>query len=71
MLKLSFNVNECKPLPSSPTPMESCVITNSVGAWEQGLTLVHFSAQCKHVLLDTLGACLLDRGTHEGVTKTA
>ena len=26
------------------------------GAWYQGLTLVHFSAQRKHILLDTLGA---------------
>jgi hypothetical protein len=43
----------------------------------QGLTLVHFSAQRKHVLLDALGACfspsLLDRGTRGGVkySKTA
>ena len=38
----------------------------------QGLTLVHFSAQRKHILLDTLGACfspsLLDSGTRGGVT---
>jgi hypothetical protein len=41
----------------------------------QGLTLVHFSAQRKHILLDTFGACfspsLLDRGTRGGVTKRA
>ena len=41
----------------------------------QGLTLVHFSAQRKHVLWDTLGAwfppSLLDRGTPGSVTKTA
>jgi hypothetical protein len=41
----------------------------------QGLTLVHISAQRKHILRDTLGArcspSLLDRGTHGGVTKTA
>jgi hypothetical protein len=41
----------------------------------QGLTLVHFSAQRKPILCDTLGACLspslLDRGTREDVTKTA
>ena len=29
------------------------VMAQTVG---QGLTLVHFSAQCEHVLLDTLGA---------------
>ena len=42
----------------------------------QGLTtLVHFLAQRKHILLDTLGASTppsrLDRGTREGVPKTA
>ena len=41
----------------------------------QGLTLVLFLAQLGHILLDTLVACfhpsLLDRGTREGVTKTA
>jgi hypothetical protein len=41
----------------------------------QGLPLVHFSAQRKHILWDTLGArfspSLLDRGTRGGVTKTA
>jgi len=41
----------------------------------QGLTLVHFLAQSKHILCDTLGArfppSLLDRGTQGGVTKTA
>ena len=41
----------------------------------QGLTLVHFLAQRKHILLDTLGASfspsLLDRGTRGGVTKMA
>ena len=41
----------------------------------QGLTLVHFSAQRKHILWDTMGAWfspnLLDRGTRGGVTKTA
>jgi len=41
----------------------------------QGLTLVHFSAQRKHILLDTLGALfspsLLDRRTRGGVTKAA
>jgi hypothetical protein len=41
----------------------------------QGLTIIHFSAQRKHILWDTLGArvspSLLDRGTRGGVTKTA
>jgi hypothetical protein len=41
----------------------------------QGLTLVHFSAQRKHILLDTLGAwvsrSLSNRETRGGVTKTA
>jgi len=41
----------------------------------KGLTLVHFSAQRKHTLRDTLGAwfppSLLDRGTRGRVTKTA
>ena len=41
----------------------------------QGLTLVHYSAQRKHILWDTLGASfspsLLDRGTRRGVTNTA
>jgi hypothetical protein len=43
----------------------------------QGLTLVHFSAQRKHILWDTSGAwfspSLLDRGTRGGVkySKTA
>jgi RNA 3'-terminal phosphate cyclase-like protein len=40
-----------------------------------GLTLVHVSSQCKHILWDTLGASfppsLLDRGTWGGVTKPA
>jgi len=39
----------------------------------QGLTLVHFSAQRKHILLDTLGALfspsLLDRGHGEVCPK--
>jgi hypothetical protein len=41
----------------------------------QGLTLVHYSAQRKHILGDTLGASfspsLSYRGTRGGVTKTA
>jgi len=41
----------------------------------QGLTLVHHSAQRKHILWDTLGAwfppSLSDRGTSRGVTNTA
>jgi len=41
----------------------------------QGLTLVHFSAQRKHIWWDTLGAqfppCLLDWGTRGGATKTS
>jgi len=41
----------------------------------QGLTLVHFLAQRKQILLDTMGASfslgLLDMGTRGGVTKTA
>ena len=51
-------MDECKPLPSSSQPMARSL--NSVSAAnptdDQGLTLVHFSAQRKHVLLDTLGA---------------
>jgi hypothetical protein len=41
----------------------------------QGLTLVHFSVQRKQIWWDTLAAWFspspLDRGTREGVTKTA
>jgi len=41
----------------------------------QGLALVHFSAQHEHILWNMLGAwfspSLLDRGTQGGVTKTA
>ena len=41
----------------------------------QGLTLVHFSAQRKHILWDRLGArfsfSLSDWGIPGGVTKTA
>jgi len=41
----------------------------------QGLTLVHFSAQHKHTVWDTLGAwfspSLLDRGTRGSVPKMA
>ena len=40
----------------------------------QGLSLVHLSAQRKHILWDMFGACfpptLLDRGTRGDVTKT-
>jgi hypothetical protein len=42
---------------------------------DQGLTLVHFSAQHKRILWDTLGAwifpSLSDRGTRGGVAKSA
>jgi len=42
---------------------------------DQGLTLVHYSAQRKHILWDALGASfppsLLDSGTRRGVKKTA
>jgi hypothetical protein len=45
------------------------------GCSRQGLTLVHFLAQRKYILWDTLAARippgLLDRGTRRGVTKTA
>ena len=38
----------------------------------QGLTLVHFSAQPKPFWSDLpVSPCLLDRGTRNGVTKTA
>ena len=47
----------------------------SMRCMRQGLTLVYFSAQRKHILLDTLGACfspsLLNRGMRRGVTITA
>jgi hypothetical protein len=41
----------------------------------QGLTLVHFAAQHKHIMRDTLGPCFspspLDRGIRGGVSKAA
>jgi len=44
-------------------------------AADQGLTLVHISAQRKHISWDTLGAwfsiSILDRGTRGGVPRTA
>jgi hypothetical protein len=46
----------------------------ALSASSQGLTLVHFSAQSKHILWDTLAGfspSLLDRGTRRDVTKTA
>ena len=49
--------------------------TMSALAVDQGLPLVHISAQRKHFLGDTFGACFspspLDRGTRGGVTKRA
>ena len=76
LLKLSSAVNECKPLPSSPFWLHTCMgdattRRNSgvmhIGPHAQGLTLVHFSGQRKHILWDSCGAwvspSLLDRGT--------
>ena len=58
-------MDECKPLPrsllttrvASASPvMSSAMMSNgSPPAW-QGLTLVHFSDQRKHILCGTLGA---------------
>jgi hypothetical protein len=51
------------------------VATDQGAAAAQGLTLVHRSAQRKHILWDTLGALVLpslsDRGRRGVVTKTA
>ena len=67
-LKLSSNVNECKPLVRGRGGGGA---GSGVGRelrdprgdrrshpprHRQGLTLVHFSAQCKHILWDSLGA---------------
>jgi len=46
-LNLSSEVDECKPLPRGEQPD---------GHGGQGLTLVHFSAERKHILWNTLGA---------------
>ena len=82
-LKLSREVDECKPLPTPPAPPDPIALRftdpsvgrSSTAAGDQGLTLVHFLAQRKHILWDTSGACfspsLSDRGTRGGVTKTA
>jgi hypothetical protein len=54
-------VDECKPLPSMPSrtslpllPRVSLALTSFTS--NQGLSLVHYSAQGKHNLRDTLGA---------------
>jgi len=61
--------------PSSPRTDSTFSARSTLRSPSQGLTLVHFSAQCKQILWDTLGACfppsLLDWGTRGGVTKTA
>jgi len=57
MLKLSSNVNECKPLPYTSTAPQ--LISAASRPWNQGLTLVQFSAQRKHFVWD--------RGCSEGV----
>ena len=63
LLKSSSNVKECKPLPFTRgsyivAPAQSRGATWSSGAsLGQGLTLVHFSAQRKHFMWDSLNGC--------------
>ena len=64
-LKLSGKVNECKPLPttratrswrSATTANAESSQQSPTAPWRQGLKLVHFSAQRKHILWDRLTA---------------
>ena len=63
LLKLSANVNECKPLPTTTyfhtlnicllLTMPVCPSSSWItGTWNQGLTLVHCLAQRKRFLWD-------------------
>ena len=51
--KLSFDVSECKPLLRGPSEGGRAAVEDVL---RQGFTLVHYSAQRKHILWDTLGA---------------
>jgi hypothetical protein len=52
LTRLSVSMCTCTALPCSMRRSRwSCTV---VTAWHQGLTLVHFSAQRKHILWDTL-----------------
>jgi len=65
----------CQLCPSAACQGPADVAHRVIECCLQELTLVHFSAQRKLILWDTLGASvspgLLDRETREGVTKTA
>ena len=55
-LTLSREVDECKPLPLLRRARVEREQFARQRALRQGLTLVHFSAQRKHILWDTFGA---------------
>ena len=67
-------MDERKPLPSTLSAVKRAGDMRAVPA-SRALHSSNFSAQCKHILWDTLGAwfspSLLDRGTWRCVTKTA
>ena len=59
-------MDECKPLPGRMDSVRSGRSTRITHI--QGLTLIHFSAQRKNFLWDTLGTCSIHMGPNSSQT---